>query len=71
MQDISDKKLFENNVQESAARLALVGKVTTDGIWDWDLRGMRVFGPDMQVAISSSGAWCHRSTSSRSPKKPV
>lgn len=42
-QDITDRNERERRLRESEERYALVLNGTNDGIWDWDLRTMRVY----------------------------
>ncbi|MCB1034043.1 MAG: PAS domain S-box protein, partial [Acidobacteria bacterium] len=41
--DITDRKAWENALQESELRYALAARGANDGMWDWDLRTGKVY----------------------------
>ena len=69
LQDISDKKVYEQAIRDSEQRFISVAHATTDAVWDWDLAndtiwwndGMQtVFGFGPEDATHDSTSWVAR-----------
>jgi PAS domain S-box-containing protein len=68
IQDISNRKLAEEELRKSNERFELAGKATSDAIWDWDLttnevhwgRGLyALFGYKENIDTASWGTMIH------------
>lgn len=69
LQDISEKKAFEQSLRDNEQRFINVAHATTDAVWDWDLvadtiwwnGGMQtVFGFAPDEVARNSAAWIER-----------
>lgn len=67
LEDITDRKLTEENIRVAKERYDLVAKATNDAIYDWDLKtgevirtgdGLKtLFGYNIETAINGSDFW--------------
>ena len=66
LQDISEKKAYEETIRASEQRFVSVADATTDAVWDWDVemdtiwwnsRVQNVFGFSPKEAAHDSAAW--------------
>ena len=49
--DVTDRKVREAELRESSERLRLAVQASNVGIWDWDLRGQRVFSREWKLQL--------------------
>jgi diguanylate cyclase (GGDEF)-like protein/PAS domain S-box-containing protein len=69
LQDISEKKAYEQTIRDNEERFINVAHATTDAVWDWDLEGdtiwwndgaQKVFGFPPEQTARDSDAWLAR-----------
>jgi PAS domain S-box-containing protein len=49
--DLSERKKAEQEIKKANERYELIGKATSDGLWDWDLATNKVWGNDMHQQL--------------------
>ena len=69
LQDISEKKAYEQTIRDNEERFINVAHATTDAVWDWDLErdtiwwndgAQKIFGFPPEQAAHNSASWLAR-----------
>ena len=49
--DLSERKAAEREIMEASERFELIGKATSDGVWDWNVVTNKIWGNEMHQQL--------------------